>query len=78
MMVYYYNQFGWFDGEVPESSERSTSIAPPAVDDPALRANWTGHKWIVMEYRAPPSAQEVPVVGADGLTDDERATLRPR
>lgn len=54
-MAYHYDKFGWFtSAQLPG---RSTDVAPPTLSetttDGEQRANWTGHAWEVLAYRAP-------------------------
>lgn len=62
-MPYYFDNWGWLTDEVLPG--RSTDVVPP---DPATipegkRANFTGHKWVVLQYVPPvevrPVAQSV-------------------
>ena len=65
-MSYHYNLWGWYDGEV-NGGERTTEIAPPETKG-NLRPNWTGHKWLLMEYQPPPEPAKEP----EPLTVEER------
>ena len=52
-MSYHYNEWGWYDGVVPDGSDRSTLVKPmAAVGD--KQPNWTGHEWVLQEYKTPP------------------------
>lgn len=57
-MAYRYDDRGWFDGEVPDGSPRSTDVAPPITSTTTTpgedRANWSGLSWVVAPYSAPP------------------------
>lgn len=51
-MMYYYDINGWHTSEVLEG--RGTEIAPPTKIPAGMAANFTGHKWLVVPYVAPP------------------------
>lgn len=59
-MAYAFDLWGWYAGEVPAGTERSTAATPPSfstADTPAEpRANWTGSAWVLLPYVAPPPA----------------------
>jgi hypothetical protein len=52
-MSYGYDLFGWYVG-VTDGARRSTDIEPEnktlSAEPGAMRANWTGHKWVDMPY----------------------------
>lgn len=52
--MYYYDLYGWLSSDPIEG--RSTSVEPmPAEGN--LRPNFTGHKWVLMEYAESPEVQ---------------------
>ena len=53
-MPYYFDTWGWLSETVIEG--RSTNVVPPAPADipEGHAANFTGHKWVVVPYTAPP------------------------
>lgn len=59
-MDYPYDLHGWYTSEVLPG--RSTTIEPPTLSETTapgeLRANWTGHQWLVLPYTEPPPAPE--------------------
>lgn len=55
-MSYHYDMWGWYDGEV-KGGERTTEVSPPDAKGD-FRPNWTGHEWILQEYKAPPAQAE--------------------
>lgn len=50
-MTYYYDNYGWLSDTPIEG--RSTDIVPMATEG-NLKPNFTGHKWVLMEYSPPP------------------------
>ena len=57
-MPYYFDNYGWLTSEVLPG--RSTDVAPPEDIPEGKAANWTGHKWLVINYSAPPIYDPVP------------------
>lgn len=59
-MAYAFDLWGWYTGEVPTGTQRSTPATPTAwstADTPGEpRANWTGIAWQTLPYVAPPPA----------------------
>ena len=56
-MAYSFNDYGWYAGEVPDGTTRSTSIAPPIrtqTTEPGQdRANFSGLRWMILPYKTP-------------------------
>lgn len=54
-MAYLYNLYGWYSGEA--TGARTTEVAPSnlsVAETPGqLRANWTGHEWLELQYVVP-------------------------
>lgn len=50
-MTYYYDIYGWLSDTPIEG--RSTDVAPMAAEG-NLKPNFTGYKWILMEYSPQP------------------------
>ena len=64
-MAYRFDSRGWYDGEVPDGSPRSTGEAPPITSTTTTpgeeRANWSGLAWVVVPFaEAPPPQYPVP------------------
>ena len=57
-MAFRFDDRGWYDGEVPDGSPRSTGEAPPITSTTTTpgeeRANWSGLAWVTAPYSAPP------------------------
>lgn len=57
-MAYRFDARGWYDGEVPDGSPRSTDVAPPITSTTTTpgedRANWAGLAWVVTPFAAAP------------------------
>lgn len=55
-MPYHFDNWGWLSPDPIEG--RSTEVAPPPPGDipEGHAANFTGHKWLVLPYVAPPPA----------------------
>lgn len=58
-MHYAFDLYGWYTGEVPDGTKRSTPLVPPSTSTTETpgedRANWTGRAWVLRSYSAPPS-----------------------
>lgn len=50
-MTYYFDNYGWLSDTPIEG--RSTDVVPMAAEG-NLIPNFTGHKWILMQYSPPP------------------------
>jgi hypothetical protein len=50
-MVYSYDDYGWLS--LVDITGRQTEVTPPQETD-ALKANWTGVEWVLVNYVAPP------------------------
>jgi hypothetical protein len=64
-MAYRFDDMGWYDGEVPDGSPRSTGEPPPITSTTTTpgeeRANWSGLAWVVVPFvTAPPPQYPVP------------------
>lgn len=64
-MAYRFDARGWYDGEVPDGSPRSTGEPPPITSTTTTpgeeRANWSGLAWVVVPFaEAPPPQYPVP------------------
>ena len=61
-----YDLFGWYAAE--QFPARPAPVAPPDLSqsevDGALRANWTGHAWLMLPYSPPPELVTAPTVPA--------------
>jgi hypothetical protein len=57
-MAYRFDARGWYDGEVPDGSPRSTGEPPPITSTTTTpgedRANWSGLAWVVAPFAAAP------------------------
>lgn len=66
-MLYYFDIYGWHSAQ--EIQGRSTEQKPPAAKG-KKRPNWTGEKWVLVEYTEPapvaaaPTAQRLITRGA--------------
>lgn len=76
-MAYHYDLWGWYDGDVPKGSDRSTEIVPPVSKDPSMVPNWTGYKWELQPYKAPPVQTDDPTpTAADSIVGDPKAIAK--
>jgi len=55
--MYYYDLYGWLTAA--ETPGRSTEVQPPD-ETQALKANWSGERWVLLEYVEPQPLQPAP------------------
>lgn len=54
-MKYSYDNYGWLTSNYDPA--RCTDVVPPTETD-TKKANWTGVKWVLADYVAPPDPDE--------------------
>lgn len=72
-MTYYYDTYGWLSDTPIEG--RETDIAPMKPKG-NMRPNFTGHKWVLMEYVEPVLVDTVePTLEEKNLALEERVRI---